>query len=216
MADACEQPLPEHDVVCKPPQLPGVRSNPVLPETSVRWARSLHVLVGPPTERFIRTDHHARRGLDVHDRCRSPDVGHGLVPGITAGGFFNRPGGAEEGAQPRSSRSSTRRPFTSTASQRADTYLSDRQQQLGAATDRPPSRGEWAGRKHHSGPSMHVGQFGEATGMVARSSDGRRPVTARLPRRSAGSVVLVAVRSVAMASRAGCAPPSSRPPRPRS
>jgi len=58
----------------------------------------LHVLVGAPTEWRVRPDHHARRVLDILDRCHSPDVRHALLPAITVGSFFNRPGGAERGA----------------------------------------------------------------------------------------------------------------------
>ena len=111
----------------------GSAITPCCRRTSVRWAqwsasmssweRPPNGASGPTTEWRVRPDHHARRVLDVLDRCHSPDVRHALLPGITVGSFFNRPGGAERGAPASVSRSSTRRPFTSTASWRADTDI---------------------------------------------------------------------------------------------
>ena len=58
----------------------------------------LCVLLRETVGRLVGADDHARLLLDVFDRCRSPDVGRLLSPGITVGSVARQEGDVRRGA----------------------------------------------------------------------------------------------------------------------
>jgi len=100
-----------------PLQLPRVHYDPLLAKDfrEIGPVVPLHVLLRATVDRLIRSDHTARRFLDVLDRRHGPDVTHVLAEGTVIGNLLH-PDPAEQIFQPWSFRSKKRRPSASTAS----------------------------------------------------------------------------------------------------